>query len=170
MIVSLIRSKIVGAAVNVGWIDWVDFFTSCWAPCLVITSVQPWSTVASRWAPKCNGGLIMCWVEIGVRNQSEVVIECGRCGRGLLLLYLANINPASAPITRAKIGPLAATGEIGDSETGGRTIQLSVAPHVIAAKDRMAVGAVNKTLVLCRFNSGGCWDMPSCLIIVARAV
>ena len=42
-------------------------------PCLVIVSVQPWSTVASKRVPKSKGGLIMCWVDKGVKNHREVV-------------------------------------------------------------------------------------------------
>jgi hypothetical protein len=91
---------------------------------------------------------MMCWVERGVRNQREVVIVWGRCGRIVFLLYLENNAPIKLPRSRARIGPLAATGEIGGIEMGGSTSQLRVAPHTIAAKERIAVGAVNKILSL----------------------
>lgn len=79
-------------------------------------------------------------------------------------------KPSKLPKISAMIGPLAAIGEMGLIEIGGRTSQLRVAPHVIAAKESVAVGIVNKTLSLCKFKSEGCCDGPSWLMIVARAV
>ncbi len=76
-------------------------------------------------------------------------------------LYLENSAPIKLPRTRARIGPLAARGEMGGMEIGGRTSQLRVAPHTIAAKERIAVGAVNKILSLWGLRRGGCWDIPN---------
>jgi len=126
------------------------------APCLVNDSTHPWSTVASKCVPSASGGLMICWVERGVRNQREVVIVWGRWGRSVFPLYLENSAPIRLPRIKARIGPLAATGEIGGIEIGGRTNQLRVAPHTIAAKERMAVGAVNRILSLWGLRRGGC--------------
>lgn len=98
----------------------------------------------------------MCWVDNGVKNQRDVVMVWGRCGSGLCLLYLANKTPAKLPKRRARIGPLAAIGEIGLIRIGGRTSQFKAAPHVIAANESIAVGRVNKFLSLWRFKRGGC--------------
>lgn len=57
---------------------------------------------------------------------------------------------------RAKIGPLAAEAVIGFNEIGGIIIQLRVAPQVTAAKQRIAVGAVNNNLSLLILSKGGC--------------
>lgn len=86
------------------------------------------------------------------------------------MLYLAKSKPIALPRRSAKMGPLAAMGEIGLMETGGRINQFKVAPHVIAANDSIAVGRVNIILSLWRLRRGGCCDGPNWLIIVARAV
>lgn len=125
-------------------------------PCLVIVSVHPWSTTASRWVPRDNVGLMICWVDRGVRNHKEVVMMCGRWGIRVLLLYLVNRVPARVPSRRARIGSLAATGEIGEREIGGRIIQFKVAPHMTAARERVAVGTVNRALALWGLRRGGC--------------
>lgn len=113
---------------------------------------------------------MMCWVERGVRNHREVVIEWVRWGRGCLALNFVNRAPPAAPNKRARSGPLAARGLIGASEIGGMTSQLSAAPQEIAARERIEVGAVNKILELFKLRRGGCWFMPSWLIIVPRMV
>lgn len=45
---------------------------------------------------------------------------------------------------------------MGARRTGGRIIQLRAAPHEIAARERIRVGAVNKALELFRLRRGGC--------------
>lgn len=64
--------------------------------------------------------------------------------------------PARLPISRAKRGPLAARGEMGARVIGGTTIQFSLAPHTMAAKERIAVGAVKRVLELFKLSKGGC--------------
>ncbi len=73
-VVSPSRSRVVGIIVREGWIACVRVLVVKCAPCLVSDSTQPWSTVASKCVPRASGGLIICWVERGVRNQREVVM------------------------------------------------------------------------------------------------
>lgn len=70
----LIRRRVVGAVEIEDWSVCVDFLTMWWVPCLVMVSVQPWSTDARRCVPNIKGGFIICWVDKGVRNQRDVVI------------------------------------------------------------------------------------------------
>jgi len=78
IIVRLVKRRIVGAVVREGWIDCVEALTRYCVPCLDRVSVHPWSARASRLVPSIKGGLIMCWVDKGVKNQREVVIMWGR--------------------------------------------------------------------------------------------
>lgn len=120
----------------------------CWDPCLVIISVQPWSTTARRWTPSLSGFLIICCVDKGVRNHKDVVIVCGKWAIGFSLFCFVNINPNVTPRIKAANGLNALKGEIGFSETGGRISQFKVAPQVMAANESIPVGRLNRILSL----------------------
>ena len=86
----------------------------------------------------------MCWVDSGVKNHKEVVSACGRWGIRKARLSLENMTPNATPKRRAKIGMLAAVGVSGGKEMGGKMSQFRAAPHVMAARERMAVGRVKE--------------------------
>jgi len=71
------------------------------------------------------------------------------------VLNFAKRSPKRDPESNAKIGVLAAIGEIGGKDKGGRIVQFNVAPQTTAAKESVTVGRVNKILVLWMFKRGG---------------
>lgn len=88
----------------------------------------------------------------------------GKWGRGVYALNFEKKSPIRSPNNSASRGVLALVGEIGGIGSGGKTIQLSKAPQIMAASDRIAVGAQKKRLVLWILSNGGCIFILSCLM------